>query len=576
MKFLKKYIKKYKNPFFLAVACLIFEAICDLMQPTIMSKIIDIGVKGKNLNYVFKMGGIMLFVTTLGALAAVSRNIVSSNVSQKFGAELRGDLFKKIQGFSFENIDKFETSSLMTRLTNDVTQVQNFVHGMMRIFVKAPILCVGSLIMTVLLNPRLALILIAVVPIIAILIFSNMKIGFPFFNRVQRTIDKLNGVMREYLSGIRVVKAFNRFDFEINRFEKANDELATASIRAMRAMAIFSPGITLTVNVGIVAVIWFGGFQANSGDVKVGQIIAFINYMTQILFSLMMISFVFTMLVRARASAERIGEVFNEENCMKTINTQKSSTDIKGKIDFKNVTFSYASSGGEPILKGIDFSCLPGEIVGIIGSTGSGKSSIVNLISRFYDTSFGEVRVDDINVKDQDLNYLRKKIAMVPQKAILFTGTIMENIMWGKEKATYDEVMEASKAAQAHDFIISFPEQYNTLLGQGGVNLSGGQKQRISIARALIKKPEILILDDSTSAVDMATEAKIREALKETCKGLTCLIIAQRITSVMDADKILVIDNGEIAGIGTHLELMLNCNIYQDIYKSQIGVDINL
>lgn len=571
MQFLEKYIKHYWKPFCIAVACLMFEAICDLMQPTIMSRIIDVGVAGKDMQYVLHMGGAMLLVTALGAAAAISRNVVSSNVSQRFGAELRSDLFRKVQTFSFDNIDKFEAASLMTRLTNDVTQVQNFVHGLMRIFVKAPLLCLGSLIMATLLNPRMALVLAAVVPIIGVIIFFSMRIGYPFFIKVQKALDRVNGVMREYLSGVRVVKAFNRFDYETGRFEKANRDLASISITAMRIMAAFTPGISLTVNMGIVVVLWLGGFRVNSGNMQVGQIIAFTNYMTQILFSLMIISNVFNTFIRAKASAERIGEVFAQENNMTVPEHPAEASGMKGRVDFERVSFAYSGAAGDPVINNATFTCMPGETVGIIGSTGSGKSSLVHLIPRFYDVISGSVKVDGIDVKEMDPGKLREKIAIVPQKSVLFTGSILDNIRWGREDATLEEVQKAAEVAQASDFISGFPEGYGTLLGQGGVNLSGGQKQRVSIARALVRKPEILILDDSTSAVDVATEAKIREALKKYSAGLTCIIIAQRITSVMNADKIIVLDHGDVVGMGTHEELMQSCEVYQDIFRSQIG-----
>lgn len=570
----KKYIKNYWKSFCAAIGFLMLEAAADLLQPTIMSKIVDFGVAKKNLAYVLKMGGVMLLVTAVGAIAAVVRNIVSSNVSQKFGAELRFDLFKKVQSLSFDNIDKFETASLVTRLTNDVTQVQNFTHGMMRIFVKAPIVGLGSIIMATVLNAKMAIIIFAIVPIVALLISLSMKIGYPYFAKVQKALDKVNGVIREYLSGVRVVKAFNRFGYETKRFEKENENLTSQSIRAMRVMAVFNPGITLTVNLAIVVLMWLGGSRVNSGQVRVGQIIAFINYMTQILFSLIMISNVFTMLIRAKASAERIGEVLMEESTIKASESTVRAKDLKGRVDFENISFSYSGASGEPVLKNISFNCLQGETVGIIGSTGSGKSSLVNLVPRFYDTTLGVVRFNGVDVRTLKLSELRDKIALVPQKSTLFTGSIIDNIRWGKENASEEEVIEACKIAQANNFITSFPEGYNTQLGQGGVNLSGGQKQRLSIARALIKKPEVLILDDCTSAVDVTTETSIREGLKKYSSELTTIIIAQRITSVMTADKIVVLDNGKIESIGTHEELMRTSKVYQDIFRSQIGKEL--
>ncbi|WP_238883937.1 ABC transporter ATP-binding protein [Clostridium sp. YIM B02551] len=571
MDFLNKYIKKYWRLFLLAVLFLTLEALCDLLQPTIMSRIVDIGVAEKNMDYVIKLGGIMLLVTLVGAIAASTRNIIATNVSQNFGAELRLDLYKKIQSFSSKNIDEFDRASLITRLTNDVNQIQVFANGLMRIFVKAPLLCIGSLFMVIRLNYRLALILLAVIPVVFIIISMNMKIGYPLFRKVQKALDKVNSIMREYLSGIRVVKAFNRFSYEENRFGNSNEELSEISTKAMKRMAIFSPAITFTVNLGIVAVIWLGGVKVNQGQMQVGQIIAFVNYMTQILFSLMIISNVFNMLVRAKASAERIEEVFSKENTMIIKGKPIKEFASKGKIDFINISFSYSESYEEKVLNNISFSCLEGETVGIIGSTGSGKSTLVNLIPRFYDAIDGEIRVDDIDVKELDTKVLREKIAIVPQKTVLFTGTISENIRWGNEKATEEHIEKVSTIARIHDFIEKLPDGYDTLIGQGGVNFSGGQKQRISIARALVKDPEILILDDCTSALDVTTEAEIREELRKYSSELTTIIIAQRITSVMNTDRTIVLDKGEIVGIGTHKELMKECETYQEIFKSQIG-----
>lgn len=574
MRFLKKYMKKYWVLFISAVSCLMVEALCDLMQPTIMSKIVDIGVAGKDMNYVLKMGGLMLLVTAIGAGGAVSRNILATLVSQRFGRDLRADLFKKVQTYSFDNMDKFEGASLVTRLTNDVTQVQNFANGLMRIFVKAPLVGIGSIVMAVLLNPQMSVVLFAVVPVVIIIIYSSMKVGYPYFSKVQKALDRVNSVMREYLSGVRVVKAFNRFYYETDRFDKTNEELSGVSIKAMRVMATFGPGIMLAVNFGIVAILFLSGIRVNDGRMHVGQTIAFINYMTQVLFSLMMITNIFMTFVRAKASAERIGEVFEEENSMQEPEKPERVPEIKGRVDFEQVYFSYTGTSGEPVLKNITFSCLPGETVGIIGSTGSGKSSLINLIPRFYDSTSGSIKVNGVDVRKLDTKELREKIAIVPQKSTLFTGTIMDNIKWGKENASIEDVEVAATISEAHNFITSFPEGYATYLGQGGVNLSGGQKQRVSIARALIRKPEILILDDSTSAVDVTTEAKIRDALKNYSRDLTTLIIAQRITSVMSADKIIVLDNGEIAGIGPHEELIQKCEIYKDIFRSQIGKEL--
>ncbi|WP_201259867.1 ABC transporter ATP-binding protein [Tissierella sp. P1] len=568
--YLGKYIKKYKKQFLIALTFIILETTGDLIQPTIMSKIIDNGVKRGDMNYVFKLGGLMFFMTALGATFAVIRNIVSSKVSQSFGADLREDLYIKIQGFSFDNIDGFQDASLITRLTNDVNQIQNFSHGMMRIFVKAPVLGIGSVIMAFLLNPKMALILLGVVPIVVIIISLNLKVSYPIFTKIQKSLDKVNGVMREYLAGIRVVKAFNRFEYEKVRFRNVNDDLKDITLKGMRVVAVFNPVVTLVVNIGIVLVLWFGGLRVNSGQMEVGKIMAFVNYMTQVLFSLIMMTRILNIFIRARASGERIGEVFEAENTITVKENPIIFNDIKGKLEFENVYFKYYSSS-RYVLEDINFSINPGETLAIIGSTGSGKSTLINLISRFYDVDKGKIKIDGIDVKDIDISDLREKVGIVPQKVLLFTGTIKDNIRWGDENATIEDIEKVAKIANAHDFILSFNEGYNTYLGQGGVNLSGGQKQRISIARALIKKPGILILDDSTSAVDLITERKIRQGLKEYLKDTTAILIAQRITSVMDADKILVLDKGKIVGQGAHQELMRNCEVYKDIYYSQLG-----
>jgi ATP-binding cassette, subfamily B, multidrug efflux pump len=568
-----KYIKNYWKPFSIAVLFLTLEAVCDLLQPTIMAKIVDVGVVNRDLDYVLKMGGVMLGVTLLGAFAASTRSIVASITSQNFGSELRFDLFRKIQHLSFKNINRYDRASLITRLTNDVGQVQMFMNGLMRIFVKAPLLAIGGLIMATRLNIHLSIVLAVVVPMVAILIFANMRMSLPLFTRVQNALDKVNGVMREYLSGVRVVKAFNRFDYEIEKFSGFNEEFQDKSIAASRVLAIFGPIIMLVMNLGIVAVLWFGGFGVEKGTVQVGHVIAFTNYMTQILFSLMMISMVFNMFVRAKTSANRIGEVLAEEDDMSW--ERESTVSVKGgRIDFENVSFTYEGASGEPVLKNISFTCLPGETVGIIGSTGSGKSSLVGLIPRFYDVASGTIKLNGEDISEINPKALREKVAIVPQKATLFTGTVIENIRWGREDASIEEIELAAKMADAHGFISDSPEGYDTRIGQGGVNFSGGQKQRMSIARALVKRPEILILDDSTSAVDVATEARIKESLKKYANGLTCLLIAQRISSVVDADRIIVLDDGEVVGNGTHTDLIKSCPTYQEIYQSQFGKEV--
>ena len=605
LRFLLPYARRHGALFALSILFLVVEAAVDLIQPVMLARIVDEGVAYLDLDRVLYLGGIMLLLTGVGAIAATTRNLVSSRVSQRFGMELRADLYRHIQSLPLAGIDKFDRASLVTRITNDVTQVQNFVNGLMRIFVKAPLLCLGSLIMAVRLNPYLAAVLAVVVPVVALLIALNMKVGFPRFQRVQRAMDRVNGAMREYLSGVRVVKAFNRFDHEMAKFDRANAELQISTTRAMQAMALFNPAIMLTVNFGLVAVLWIGGWGVSSSRVQVGEVIAFLNYMTQILFSLMMIFMVFTMFVRARTSALRIGEVFAERGGMaaaapadvrldeasgvasgvpsgaKAVSGSGRPRDadepdggMEGRIDFENVTFRYPAAEGEaavPVLRNVSFTCLPGETVGLIGSTGSGKSTLVSLILRLYDVTSGSVKVGGVDVRAHDPRSLRERIAVVPQDSALFTGTIAENIRMGNETASPEEVEEAARLAQAHEFIETLPERYDTRLGQRGVNLSGGQKQRIALARALIRRPRILILDDCTSAVDAATEVRIRRALKSYRNGMTCLIIAQKITSVMDADKIVVLDGGEVAGVGTHASLLETCQVYREICESQLG-----
>ena len=567
MVYLKKYIRKYLRPFLLAVGFLSLEAACDLFQPTLMAKIVDSGIGNRDLNMVLSLGGLMLLVTAVGAVAAVIRNNISSRVSQRYGADLRFDLFRKIQELSYAEAGRFETASLVTRLTNDVTQTQNFVNGMMRIFVKAPLLFLGSIVMAVILDPKLSLVIVVAVPLITFVILLNTKVGYPLFRRIQTMIDRLNGVMREYLSGIRVVKAFHRAGFEAKRFDAANEELSSMQTLAMRVMAVFSPVNGLVINGGVAAVLWFGGHGVDNGALAVGKIIAFISYMAQMSTSLVTISVVFTLFVRAKASAERIGAVMNSGEGETGETTAKPLTRLT-RIDFDGVAFAYS---GESVLKDISLTIREGETVAVIGTTGAGKTSLINLIPRFYEPTAGRILIDNVDARAFDIHDLRARIAVVPQQNTLFTGTIAENIRWGRADAGDEEVIRAARIAAAHDFISAFPEGYDTLLGRGGVNLSGGQKQRLSIARALLKNPDVLILDDSTSAVDVITEQKIRAGLRAYSAKLICIVVAQRISSVRTADQIIVLENGEIAAIGSHETLLKDCSLYREIYRSQYG-----
>jgi len=572
---IRKYKDRYGRSFGVAILFLMLEALADLLQPAMLAVIIDKGVVAGDMHVVYRSGLIMLLITAMGAIAASVRNVLSSRVSQQFGAELRGDLYRKVQTLSYASIDKLDRASLITRLTNDVTQIQNFVNGLMRIFVKAPLLGIGAVIMAVRLNPPLSVVLLAVVPVVALLIVLNLRVGFPRFARVQQSLDRLNGYTRDFLSGIRVVKAFNRYEDEAVKFEGANEAYRSANETAMRALAIFNPLIALTVNIGIVAILWIGGVRIDGGHMQPGHVVAFINYMLQILFSLMTISMVFNMFVRAKSSAGRIMEVFDKaERPSGMPMPEQGSAEKPAKGDvirFDRVSFSYDGPEGEAVLRDISFHCLPGEMIGIIGSTGSGKSTLVSLIPRFYDATAGSVYVQGTNVAEADPSSLRSRIAIVPQQVVLFTGTVEDNIRWGNEQATEEQIREAARAAAADEFITAQPEGYRSVVGQGGVNFSGGQKQRLSIARALVRKPDILILDDCTSALDVLTEARIKQSLKRISSSTTCLLIAQRITSVMDADRIIVMDNGRIVSIGGHDQLLQQCSVYQEIFRSQWG-----
>lgn len=568
MKHWQGYWQRYRLHFSGAALFVALEAVCDLLQPTIMASIIDIGVANRDLDYVLQQGGIMLLVTAAGALAATARNIISSTVSQRMGTELRSQVYEKIQTLPFTMVDKFDRAALITRLTNDVTQIQSLVNGMMRISLKAPILCIGGLIMAVSLNPRLSVVLAGVVPVVGLLIAINMKIGYPMFLAVQSALDQMNRTVRETVAGVRVVRAFNRFSYEQTKFATVNTYFRERSETALRRMAVFGPSIALTMNLGVVAVLWLGGRGVKSGEMQVGHIIAFINYMTQILFALVIIALVFNVFVRARVSARRIEEVLNvQSDGTEELAADPAPLSFQGRIDFEQVSFAY---DGTLALDNISLTCLPGETVGIIGPTGSGKSTLVQLIPRLYEPAAGTVKLDGLDIRRLNPRLLRDRIAFVPQKALLFSGTILDNIRWGKEGATSAEIETAARMAQAHDFVMDFPEGYETRIGQGGVNLSGGQKQRLAIARALVRKPAILILDDATSAVDVATEARIRQALAAYAAGLTCFIIAQRISSIMTADKIAVLDEGKLVGLGQHEELLASCAVYREICQSQL------
>lgn len=571
MMHIASYLKPYWKAALLAPLLMLLEVITDLIQPKLMADIIDKGIANGDTDFIIQTGLTMIGVTLIGVVGGFGCVFFSSVAAQSFGTDLRSDLFSKVQSFSFASLDKLKTASLITRLTNDITQVQNLVLIMLRILVRAPMLCIGGIIMALAIDPGLALILVVTVPVLAAALAIVIGKGFPLFRKVQERLDRVNGVMRENLTGVRVIKAFVRADYEIKRFGTVNDEYKAISMQASRIVGMIMPVMILLLNLSILAVIWFGGIRVNNGDMLVGQVMAFINYMTQILFSLMIVGFMLMMVSRAKVSADRIQEVLATETEI-TDKPDASTTPITaGRVDFQQVSFRYAGAGGEPVLRNITFTALPGETVAFLGSTGSGKTTLVNLIPRFYDVTEGRVLVDGSDVRDIKLDTLRQSLGIVLQESILFTGTVRENIRWGCEEASEEQIIGAAKAAEAHDFITNLSEGYDTLIGQRGVNLSGGQKQRLSIARALIKRPAILILDDSTSAVDVATETQIQNNLKNLLKSTTCIVIAQRISTVLRADKILVLEDGRIIDSGTHQELMQTSRVYQDIYYSQLG-----
>ncbi len=557
---------------------MVLEAACQLYLPKLMGKIIDNGVTpvinetmsaADGRAYVLKEAVIMILVSLIAIVGGITCMKLSSEVSQKFAARIRNAMFKKISSFSFKNIDEFSTASLTTRLTNDVTMIQNMTMMILRMLIRMPSMLIVASFFAVSINPRLASMLLFALPLIIIAVGVVMKFGFPMFKKMQKKIDALNSVVQENLIGIRVVKAFVREDHEKKKFKKANDNLSAMGEKAAGMIILAMPLMMLIFNLTMVMVIYKGGVSINVGDMTTGDLLSFISYVMEILMSLMMIAMLLVMVARGKACADRIKEVLDAE--VDIVNNEKTLTAEKhGRVQFENVNFRYSTqTDGDDILNGISFTAEPGQIIGIVGGTGCGKSSLVSLIPRLYDVTGGRVLIDDVDVRNYDIEELRELIGVVLQNNILFTGTIKENIRWGKKDATDEEIIAACKAAQAHDFIMRQPDGYDTVLAQGGLNLSGGQKQRLCIARAMIKKPKILILDDSTSAVDTATEAKIRNAFYNELKDTTVFIIAQRISSVKEADEILVMDDGEIKGVGNHNELMETNEIYQEIYNTQ-------
>ena len=571
MKTWGKYIRPYWPYFVLGPLCMIVEVIGEVLMPKYLQGIIDDGAVNPNVGYILGAGAMMVITALLMMLGGVGGCYFGAKAAVNFGSDLRQDLYDKVQSFSFANIDRFSTGSLVTRLTNDVTQLQNFVNMLLRMCLRSPGMLIGALIMAIRMKPDLSLVLCVTIPCMVILLLAVVRIGMPRFTAMQDQIDRVNATVRESVTNVRVVKSFVREDFERRRFGDANARLKAAGLRAMDVMVFLQPIMMLFMNLTTLAVVWFGGNMVAYDGMSVGTLTAFITYITQILMSLTMISMIFISASRAMASGSRIREVMEEKLDLSDENAAEPDRLVtRGEIEFRDVSFRFYKSSEKPVLDHISFRIQPGQTVGIIGSTGCGKSALVSLIPRLYDCDEGSVLVDGVDVRDYSLHHLREGVGMVLQKNVLFSGTIEENLRWGDREASEEALVAAADAAQADKFVRTFPDGYDTELGQGGTNVSGGQKQRLCIARALLKKPKILILDDSTSAVDTATEARIRESFRNELKGTTKILIAQRITSVMDADVIVVMDDGRITGVGRHEELLATNRDYQEIYASQM------
>ena len=568
------YVKRYWYCFLLGPLFMIAEACGEFLLPAINAKIIDVGAANGDLRYILTRGLLMLVLAGVMMATGVLGAKYAIRSASRLAADIRREVFDKIQTFSFSNIDEFTTGSLITRITNDITQIQNFTQSLLRGMFRSPVMLIGALVMSFRLNPTLARVILLVVPLLGVAIAVIIWVSSPRYNRMQSQLDLLNTDVRETVTNMRVIKSFVREDYHIRRFGAVNAGLMEKSISALKMMQLMMPASALAINITTLAVVWFAGKQIMVGDMDAGTLTAFITYLTQVLMALNFLANILLQGTRAAASHRRICQVLDARVDLNDDHVADRERRVEsGSVEFRKVTFRYFKDNREKVLDGIDLSIRSGELVGIIGSTGSGKTTLTSLIPRLYDADEGQVLVDGTDVRQLPLYHLRESVAMVLQKNTLFSGTIAENLRWGNESATMEEVREAAALAQADGFVMSFPKGYDTELGQGGVNLSGGQKQRLCIARALLKKPKILILDDSTSAVDTATDASIRRAFREKLPGVTKLIIAQRINSVMDADKIVVLDNGRIVGCGTHRKLMENCRAYQEIYWSQKDKD---
>lgn len=569
-----RYLKPYWVFALLCPLAMILEVSMDLLQPTLMSDIVDNGILGdaaadENLRYVLITGLKMLAFSLIGCFGGIASAAFGTAAAQKMGNDLRKDAFAKVMHMSFQQTDKFTTGSLVTRLTNDITAIQEFVAMSLRMFVRTGMQFIGGIAVILTLNVNFGIVLVISLPVQLIAVAIIMKKASPLFSIVQSRLDKVNSVVQENVSGARVVKAFTREEYEINRFDNANTDLMTTNLKVQKLLATLNPILMIIMNASVIAIIMIGGFQVEAKAMQVGEVMAAVTYITQILMSVMMVGMMFQQVSRSAASMKRVNEVLST-NPVISDGHKSADSDNSGTVEFRNVGFSYPGSSGKPVLSGIDLKAEKGQMIAILGSTGCGKTSLVNLVPRFYDATKGDVLVDGVNVKDYDVDTLRSKIGVVLQKSELFSGTVAENIRWGCETATDEEVKTAAKIAQAEEFIDGFNDGYDTMISEKGASLSGGQKQRMAIARAIIKKPEILIFDDSTSALDLSTEAKLHKALRENLSGVTVIMIAQRIASVMRADKIAVLENGSICAFGTHKELMESSSVYRDIYYSQM------
>ncbi|MBT2582889.1 ABC transporter ATP-binding protein [Planococcus sp. ISL-109] len=554
----------------LGVVALVFgQSIAELFLPTLMADIIDNGVVKGNIPYIWEIGGWMLLVSAIGAAAAVFASYYSAKAAMGMGRDLRQKVFKHVGQFSLQEFDEVGTASLITRTTNDITQVQQVVIMLLRMVISAPIMLVGGVILAVSKDAQLSLVIIGAMPVLAVSILLILKYGMPLFQQVQKQLDGLNLVVRENLTGIRVIRAFNRESQEKARLQKANRDLADVSIRVNKVMAFLMPVMMLVMNMTVVAVIWFGGIRINNGAMQIGDLMAFIQYVMMIMFALVMASFMFVMVPRAAVSAKRINEVLEMQPAFKDDGTEKANR-TRGTLEFEDVTFYYPGAE-EPALSNISFTARPGEITALIGGTGSGKSTLVNLVPRFYEATSGTIRVNGVDIRQASQQEVRSKIGFVPQKSMLFTGTIADNIRFGKQDASQAELDHAARIAQATEFIDQIDGGYAAEIEQGGSNLSGGQKQRLSIARALIRKPDVYIFDDSFSALDFKTDAKLRKALKDETKNATALLVAQRVSTVVDADRIIVLEKGRVVGMGTHKELLESNEVYREIALSQLS-----